>query len=139
MKISIKQLRQIIKEAVGDQPADDQPTEPSGLTRREEIASVYSDVYKEKNGFRPRWINWDEYTTEEMEAELDMLYSEPGVYDWTEQEELESEEPEFRMAGEVGKEDLVGFDPLEDMSTRSGMGQSHWQRTRWHGPNVNKR
>jgi len=44
-------------------PADD----------REMAMNVYSDVYKDANGIRPRWMRWDGVSTEDIWAAVDAL------------------------------------------------------------------
>ena len=43
-------------------------------TLRDSLIATYSDEYKYENGIRPRWIDWDEYTTLEILIKLDDLY-----------------------------------------------------------------
>ena len=43
------------------------------MTRREELESIYWDMYKDAHGFRPRHIRLDLCTEAEMEADLDRL------------------------------------------------------------------
>lgn len=45
------------------------------LIRRDAIAT-HSDSYKEMNGIRPRWVNYDALSTEEIEAMTERLYAE---------------------------------------------------------------
>lgn len=47
------------------------------LSRKDELAGIYSDVYKSIHGFRPRWMNFSEMTLEQLEKavkELDEEY-----------------------------------------------------------------
>lgn len=48
-------------------------------TRKEELASIYSDLYKSVYGFRPRHVNTEQMTEAELEAELDALELEGKV------------------------------------------------------------
>jgi hypothetical protein len=68
MKIQLTQLRQIINESLDDSD------------ERENIMSVYSDVYKEKHGIRPRTPWYEGMTTQEMRDELDLLHAQPTTY-----------------------------------------------------------
>ena len=43
------------------------------LTRREELQSIFWELYKDAHGFRPRHIRLDLCTEAEMEADLDRL------------------------------------------------------------------
>ncbi len=72
MKLSIGRLKVIIAEALDY---------PGSSTECDEIASIYSDVYKEKYGM----------STEEMQAKLNVLYDEPGYVD----DYLEEPGPEY--------------------------------------------
>jgi len=118
MKLSQKQLLQIVNEAFEDLERTSLEFDTSKLpSERDEIASIYSDVFKEKNGIRPRWKDWSNYTTEEMQKELDDLYAQLDSYDWDEAlHEPEIEEPKFKMGGEVDPGDI---DRYEDMPMRT--------------------
>ena len=56
-------------------------------------ASVYSDVFKEQHGFRPRWVSWEGKTADEIWLAVDELIK-GGEADaiWRE----EQDEEEFR-------------------------------------------
>ena len=45
------------------------------MTRREELESIYWDMYKDAHGIRPRHIRLDLCTEAEMEADLDRLHA----------------------------------------------------------------
>ena len=111
MRITVGALKRIIRETaeVNDQAA------------RDEIASIYSDVYKEKHGIRPRWMNWEGMSTAEMQAELDRLYDEPSSYDDWEPEPSEFDYPP--PEGNVSHEEMMSVDPREALPTRMGMGR----------------
>jgi len=40
-------------------------------TRREELLSMVSDVYKDAHGIRPRGFNWDAYSDDELDTFVD--------------------------------------------------------------------
>ena len=40
------------------------------ISERDETIGMYSDSYKDAHGIRPRWINFDAMTREEMEADI---------------------------------------------------------------------
>ena len=83
MKITRKALRQILCEifpkpdepALGDRP---EYALDARIPERDEIASIYSDVYKEKYGVRPRHISWDTVSADEAQEMLDRLYDQSG-------------------------------------------------------------
>lgn len=41
------------------------------ITERSELTSIYSDCHKDAYGFRPRGVNFDDMTTEEISADID--------------------------------------------------------------------
>ena len=45
------------------------------MTRREELESIYWDMYKDAHGIRPRHIRLDLCSEAEMEADLDRLHA----------------------------------------------------------------
>lgn len=81
---------------------------------RSELISVYSDVYKEKYGIRPRWKNFDTLSTEDIEADLEALYAEPGDYDW-DVEPMEQEFDDTEMENVVSPSDPD--QPFEEFET----------------------
>ena len=117
MKISIAALRRLIAESVCITEVDE----------RSELSSIYSDVYKEKYRVRPRHINFDEISIEELRAKLDALHEIPDdisndELDYLEWEEGMPAEAEFPdMEGTVSPNSTV--DPYEKAPTMSGMGK----------------
>jgi len=50
--------------------------ENSNEADRQELLSIYSDVFKDANGFRPRGILWPaDATVAELEAKLEALHA----------------------------------------------------------------
>lgn len=47
--------------------------EANQTSHRQELADLYWDMYKEIHNIRPRWMNLDAMSIEELEAELDVL------------------------------------------------------------------
>ena len=43
------------------------------LSRKEQLAATHYDFYKDVHGIRPRWMNYDAMTEEQLEQELDQL------------------------------------------------------------------
>ena len=43
------------------------------MTKHEQLAAEHYDFYKEIHGIRPRWMNYEEMSVEELEAELESL------------------------------------------------------------------
>lgn len=55
------------------------PTSTYGTTDAEMAAAVYSDVYKEQNGIRPRWMNWEGVAAEDIWAAVTALMAECDI------------------------------------------------------------
>ena len=117
MKIRLGDLKRLIRETAGQFPTWDE------LSKKEQLLSTYSDVYKEKYGIRPRsslsaMATWSE---EEIEKELNDLMDTPGDdYDW---EPAPSEFDFPPLEGTVSPEEAMSTDPLEDLPSRQGMGR----------------
>ena len=60
--------------------------------------SYYYDLYKEVHGIRPRWMQPEDYTVEEWQAQVDRLLEE-GAEDA--RREQEAEERHARFVAEV--------------------------------------
>ena len=43
------------------------------LSRRDQLAATHYDFYKDVHGIRPRWMNYDAMSEEDLEKELDLL------------------------------------------------------------------
>ena len=134
MRITLGRLRRLLREA-------DEALSPED-EKRDQLISVYSDIYKEKNGIRPRWAyeKLAAMSMEELEAAVDQLASEPGIYD-DDDYEPDPADPGYYppMEGGVSSEEMMSLDPMEDLPSHAGMGQRHHTKTRLHGPNVNKK
>lgn len=46
------------------------------LSRKEQLSSIHYDLYKDVHGIRPRWMDYDAMSEEELEKELDRLQEE---------------------------------------------------------------
>ena len=69
-------LRRIIRETVEEIALKPTPAWEA-LPRIDQIASEYSDAYKDRYGIRPHHVRWDEMSEEEAEEKLRQLYDEP--------------------------------------------------------------
>ena len=49
------------------------------LSRKEQLAATHYDFYKDVHGIRPRWMNYDAMTEEQLEQELDQLGREAEI------------------------------------------------------------
>lgn len=73
MKIKIKDLKKVIKETFSSHPVQDSQNIDYNW---EDNFSVYSDMYKELTGRRPRHISQENTTSEQLVAMIDELQSE---------------------------------------------------------------
>ena len=46
------------------------------LSRKDQLAAMHYDFYKDVHGIRPRWMNYDVMSEAELEKELDQLEAE---------------------------------------------------------------
>lgn len=49
------------------------------LSRKEQLAATHYDFYKDVHGIRPRWMNYDAMTEEQLEKELEQLERESDI------------------------------------------------------------
>jgi len=91
-------------------------TEIDDLSEHDELAMIYSDVFKDIYGFRPRFMKFDEMTTEQLREELNKLQGEASDLSSPPSEAP----PSFEMEGTVSSDET---DPFEDMPFNSGMGK----------------
>ena len=90
---------------------------------KELLASSYSDLYKSIHGIRPRWKNFKDMSVEEIQAEIDNLYTSAESYvdeDEIQYPQEEYEEPEefYDEMSETEPEDEYDRHPAQ-----SGMGR----------------
>lgn len=92
------------------------------LDKRDELMSMYSDVYKEKHGIRPRWMmsRMADMSVEQIEMELDKLMDEPDSEDY--------DVPDFAEPGSdeplaVIPNDAELDDPHDTLPKQAGMGR----------------
>jgi hypothetical protein len=94
--------------------------------KRDELISVYSDVYKEKHGIRPRWMmgRMADMSVEQIEMEIDKLMDEPETIDYDDFTEHGSDVPlaiEPGAAISVTSEPIEPDDEFETMPKHTGM------------------
>ena len=49
------------------------------LSRKEQLAASHYDFYKDVHGIRPRWMDYDAMTEQELEQELDSLAKQADI------------------------------------------------------------
>lgn len=60
------------------------------MSRKEQLAATHYDFYKDVHGIRPRWIDYDAMTEQELEAEMESLSKQAEVV-FAEEERREQE------------------------------------------------
>jgi len=65
------------------------------LSRKEQLAATHYDFYKDVHGIRPRWMNYDDMTEAELEAELEQLGRESEIQAREEQCQQEAAAHDF--------------------------------------------
>ena len=60
------------------------------LSYKEQLAAEHYDFYKEVHGIRPRWMNYDAMTVEELEEEMAQL-SKEADYVFAEEKRIQEE------------------------------------------------
>jgi len=106
MKISIGQFKALVREAAQE------------TDNKKMLISVYSDIYKEKNGIRPRWMmdKLRAMSDDEIEAELNKLQDQRGMDD-EDYLPVAQEFPDMEGTVEPG-EPAEPFEELGDMPTK---------------------
>lgn len=49
------------------------------MSRKDQLAAMHYDFYKDVHGVRPRWMNYDEMTEQELESQLEQLGRESDI------------------------------------------------------------
>lgn len=135
-KLTVKQLKRLVREAIDE-------IDPSELDRKakyvdtisdkDDLISLYSDMYKELYNIRPRWIRSENVSEEQLRAliaHLEEIY--PREMEQRKREAEEEEryfeklskkfEDEDKRAEDAKKElGSLGYEDLEDLPKRSGM------------------
>jgi hypothetical protein len=69
MRITIKQLKKLIRETVEDIDPMELEHQASNLpSEKEDLFQLYSDMYKEMYNIRPRWLRSDDTSEDELRA-----------------------------------------------------------------------
>ena len=127
MKLSVKQLKQLVRESAEEMGLS------SSNQDHDQLSSIYSDVYKEKYGTRPRHVDFGKYSTEELQKMVDDLEQEMSTVDYSHDEEMEdlidqhghdADEADREAMARQEEDDLMRTpEKGEDLSSRSGMGR----------------
>jgi len=134
MRITVKQLKQLIRETVEDIDPMDLERQAENLpSKKEDLFQLYSDMYKEMYNIRPRWLRMDEVSEDELAAMIEHLeqhYAEEikaRAQEAKEEEEFFKELQKEREEADKAKAELAAMgyegEDLENLPMKSGMGR----------------
>lgn len=67
------------------------------MSRRDQLAAMHYDFYKDVHGVRPRWMNYDAMSEADLEAEMDSLSKQYEVVQAAEKEREEAAMHDFEI------------------------------------------
>jgi hypothetical protein len=114
MKITMKELREAVRSVIRESQDDYDPESA------ESLHGIYSDVYKDKHGIRPRWTRASDMDAAGWKAALEDLYAEPADEDPWKDEPVDEEYEEFALLGKPLSQEE---DEPEALPKRMGMGR----------------
>lgn len=135
MRITVKQLKRLIRETVEDIDPMDLERQAHYLTgmEKEDLFQLYSDMHKEMYNIRPRWLKLEEVSEDELRALIEHLEERYEEEIKSRQREAQDQERFFNeLEREREKEDKakkeladLGYEDeeLENLPRRSGMGK----------------
>lgn len=131
MRITVKQLKNLVREAVEDLDPMDLERQAHYLTgmEKQDLFDLYSDMYKEMHNIRPRWLDIENVTEDQLRALIKHLEERYEEEMKSRQREAEEEERFFnelereRKKEDKAKEELekFGYEDLDKLPKRSGM------------------
>ena len=132
MRITVKQLKNLVREAVEDLDPMDLEREAknvSNMDEKEDLFQLYSDMYKEMYNIRPRWLKLEEVSEDELRALIEKLEEDyPREMEERKREAEEQERYFHELEREHEKEEKAkeelekfGYEDLEDLPKKSGM------------------
>ena len=133
MRITVKQLKRLIRETVEDiDPMDlERQAHYSTGMEKQDLFDLYSDMYKEMYNIRPRWLKLEEVSEDQLRALIEHLEERYEEEIKSRQREAQDQERFFNeLEKEREKEDKakkeladLGYEDLENLPRRSGMGK----------------
>lgn len=124
MKLSVKLLKQLVRESVEEMDQQDHG----------QLSAIYSDVYKERYGVRPRHMDFSKYSEEELQDMIDdieqdshhgdHLSHEEEMEDMIDQHGHDADDAERDHSGKFEDyTNVIGTEEGEDLPSHSGMGR----------------
>lgn len=134
MRITVKQLKKLIRETVEDIDPMDLERQAENLpSNKEDMFQLYSDMYKEMYNIRPRWLRMNDVSEDELRAMIEHLEDKYADTIKQRNEEAKREEEYFqeiqkeREEADKAKAELASLgyegEDLENLPMRSGMGK----------------
>lgn len=132
MKLSVKLLKQLVRESVEEMDLSLPPDQESDKQDHGQLASIYSDSYKERYGVRPRHMDFSKYSEEELQDMIDdieqdssrgddHLSSEEEFEDLMDQHGHDADDAEREFMAGNKEDDMLSLED-EDLPRHSGMG-----------------
>ena len=114
MKLSVKLLKQLVRESVEEMDQQDHG----------QLSAIYSDVYKERYGVRPRHMDFSKYSEEEIQDMIDDIEQDSHHGDHLSHEEDMMDQHGHGHSGKFEDyTNVKGTEEGEDLPSRSGMGR----------------
>ena len=139
MRITVKQLKRLIRETVQDidpMELEREAKNASRMDKKEDLFQLYSDMHKEMYNIRPRWLKLEEVSEDELRALIEHLEERYEEEIKSRQQEAQDQERIFldnelkreREEAEKAKAELAamgyeGMEDLENLPMKSGMGK----------------
>lgn len=123
MKMKLSELRGVIRSIIVESVDE-------GVPDKDELISVYSDVYKEKHGIRPRWMMkaLNDMSVKDVQDALDELYKESPTVDYSDftgEPVMQSDhDPKLSAVSNV-ESDHDDAEEVVEPPTHLGMGRGH--------------
>ena len=124
------------------------------INDKQALYDLYSDIYKEKNNIRPRWVKLDDVSIEDLRSMIDELEKEPSYEelwpDYADNDDDDREQYQFsddsheddRFYTDLDNAELDAasmriaakepYHPSEDLPSHSGMGFGRRGRNKIH-------
>lgn len=120
MRITVRQLKNLVREAVEDLDPMDLERQAHYLTgmEKQDLFDLYSDMYKEMYNIRPRWLDIENVTEDQLRALIEKLEED---YSHEIQERKREAEEQERYFHELEREHEKGYEDLDKLPKRSGM------------------
>jgi hypothetical protein len=111
------------------------------INDKQALYDLYSDIYKEKNGIRPRWVKLDDVSIEDLRSMIDELDNEPSLEElWPDYADNDEDNQEFykdldkknSSDDEISTMVNLGPEQGDEFHSFAGMGKGRLGRNKIH-------